>query len=249
MHYVATDFLGTPRSVVDDKGQQVWKWRSGSEPFGDSSPEGSYALALRFPGQYVDAETGLYYNLQRFYHPGIGRYLQSDPIGLAGGMNTYGYAKTDPLSRSDFSGLVPNPLEIACPFGGPYNPVCDVGVLIDLGTTIGVAVSAGVATSAILVTPGDSRVQSNVDRNIRWPDKIPPGQWVCKARADCNDNIPDNCPADISKRFMFGGGVSNNLFSARKIAQSNAISNLQCQPKHVSCKCRNSKGEDYSGGC
>ena len=105
VHYVATDFLGTPRSVVDDKGQQVWKWRSGSEPFGDSSPEGSYALSFRFPGQYADAETGLYYNLQRFYHPGMGRYLQSDPIGLSGGNNTYSYADNTPISLIDPFGL------------------------------------------------------------------------------------------------------------------------------------------------
>ena len=57
------------------------------------------------PGQYEDAETGLHQNWHRDYDPGLGRYLQSDPIGLDGGVNTYGYAGQNPLIYFDFDGL------------------------------------------------------------------------------------------------------------------------------------------------
>jgi len=60
---------------------------------------------LRFPGQYHDRPTGLYYNQFRHYRPYLGRYLTPDPIGLAGGLNLYGYAGQNPVSRLDLLGL------------------------------------------------------------------------------------------------------------------------------------------------
>jgi RHS repeat-associated protein len=60
---------------------------------------------LRFPGQYEDVETGTYYNYMRTYLPMVGRYGESDPIGLAGGINTYGYAEANPLMYTDPYGL------------------------------------------------------------------------------------------------------------------------------------------------
>ncbi|RZI77646.1 MAG: hypothetical protein EOP38_28390, partial [Rubrivivax sp.] len=65
----------------------------------------NFTFNMRFPGQYLDKETGTLYNYYRTYNPATGRYLQSDPIGLNGGTNTYGYVEANSLSKSDPKGL------------------------------------------------------------------------------------------------------------------------------------------------
>lgn len=108
VYYVHTDHLGTPRVVVDKSGNQRWNWLA--EPFGTSAPNnnpsglGAFAFNLRFPGQYADAESGLFYNYFRDYDASTGRYTQSDPIGLAGGINTYAYVGGSPVSFVDPTG-------------------------------------------------------------------------------------------------------------------------------------------------
>ncbi|NUU69217.1 type IV secretion protein Rhs, partial [Enterobacteriaceae bacterium BIT-l23] len=59
---------------------------------------------LRYAGQYADSETGLHYNLFRYYDPGVGRFTTQDPIGLQGGLNLYQYAP-NPLGWVDPLGL------------------------------------------------------------------------------------------------------------------------------------------------
>lgn len=60
---------------------------------------------MGLPGQYFDQETGLHYNYFRDYDPSTGRYIESDPIGLGGGLNTYGYSRANPLRFIDPFGL------------------------------------------------------------------------------------------------------------------------------------------------
>jgi RHS repeat-associated protein len=88
----------------------VWRWDN-TEPFGNSQPDedpsalGAFNFNLRFPGQYFDAESGLSYNYYRDYDPGLGRYIESDPIGLRSGLNTYGYVGGSSLTSIDPMGL------------------------------------------------------------------------------------------------------------------------------------------------
>jgi RHS repeat-associated protein len=108
--YIWTDHLGTPRLVTDAANNSRWEW-TGSDPFGNNAPNenpaglGIFAYNLRFPGQYFDQETGKHYNYFRDYDPTIGRYVESDPIGLRGGINTYGYVAARPLTSFDLFGL------------------------------------------------------------------------------------------------------------------------------------------------
>jgi RHS repeat-associated protein len=113
MYYIHTDQLNTPRLVTDTNKKRRWDWSPlTNEPFGATQPNQkpiaglpAFAMNLRFPGQYYDSETGTFYNHFRTYHPNWGRYLQSDPIGLAGGLNTYNYVRGQPTRYTDSLGL------------------------------------------------------------------------------------------------------------------------------------------------
>ena len=89
----------------------IWEWALTGEAFGadaaneDPDDDGvAFGFAFRFPGQQATAE-GLNYNFQRDYDAGVGRYVQSDPIGLEGGINTYQYANGNSLGVTDAAGL------------------------------------------------------------------------------------------------------------------------------------------------
>jgi RHS repeat-associated protein len=113
LQYVEPDHLGAPRAVVNPaRDAVIWTWNLKGEAFGTTAPsedpdlDGSkFEFSLRLPGQRYDASTGLSQNLHRDYDSSTGRYIQSDPIGLAGSISTYGYADGNPMSRVDPTGL------------------------------------------------------------------------------------------------------------------------------------------------
>ncbi|WP_108946996.1 RHS repeat-associated core domain-containing protein [Shewanella halifaxensis] len=103
-YYFHNSHLNTPMSLTDSQQQVVWQAKY--DAFGKASiVSQGIENNLRFPGQYYDQESGLHYNYFRDYDPELGRYIQSDPIGLAGGINTYGYVKGNPINATDPYGL------------------------------------------------------------------------------------------------------------------------------------------------
>ena len=81
--YIAPDHLGAPHQITNAGGHVEWLWDH--DPFGNGLPTGSFSYDLRFPGQFYDQRSKLHYNYFRDYDPNTGRYIESDPIGLAGG--------------------------------------------------------------------------------------------------------------------------------------------------------------------
>ena len=148
IYFVHTDHLNTPRLITNNVGQAVWTWNN-DDPFGANVPNenpsalGDFTCNLRLPGQYFDKETNLHYNYFRDYDPAIGRYVQSDPVGLQGGVNTYLYV-LDPLTQIDPAGLmgyggggsaskatprwygrVTSPVPTSTPSAAPSSPSCN----------------------------------------------------------------------------------------------------------------------------
>jgi RHS repeat-associated protein len=110
LFYVHTDHLNTPRLITDTANNLRWRWES--DPFGTNLPEedpsslGVFKYSLRFPGQQFDGILGLHYNYSRDYDSAIGRYVESDPIGLKGGSySTFGYVAGSPITAIDPFGL------------------------------------------------------------------------------------------------------------------------------------------------
>jgi RHS repeat-associated protein len=112
--YVWTDHLNTPRELTrlnSTTNGHVSIWRWDSLPFGETEPNGNpsslgvMTFNHRFPGQYRDGETGLYQNWHREYDARLGRYVQSDPLGLSAGPNTFSYVFASPINGHDKLGL------------------------------------------------------------------------------------------------------------------------------------------------
>jgi len=110
IYYVHSDQLNTPRQITrPSDNTPMWTWNS--DPFGTDAANpnpagaGTFAYNLPFAGQLFDGQAGVHYNYFRGYDPAVGRYIESDPIGLSGGVNTFAYVESNPLSLIDPEGL------------------------------------------------------------------------------------------------------------------------------------------------
>ncbi|MEX0619325.1 MAG: RHS repeat-associated core domain-containing protein, partial [Pseudohongiellaceae bacterium] len=126
-YFVHNDHLGTPQRITDESQSIVW---AGSyEPFGEvEETVANIENNVRFPGQYEDGESKLHYNYFRDYDPTTGRYVESDPIGLNGGINSYEYAIGNPVTIEDYFGLnafaATQANRMSNPRQGPFGGVC-----------------------------------------------------------------------------------------------------------------------------
>jgi RHS repeat-associated protein len=215
VYYIHTDQLDTPREITDTSGNVVWQWDN-SDPFGanmaNDNPNGAgtFSFPLRFPGQYFDKETNLHYNMNRDYDPAIGRYVQSDPIGLGGGINTFGYVGGNPLSWIDPWGLDKFGIGIEPPspnavVNGVLNPSEDTG-----HTFAYIKDDAGNITNLISVGPSDpigalnknSYLNGTLGSVSNWPlsGQVSAYEWdikgdqlkQCKAAFDDKKKKPGN---------------------------------------------------------
>jgi RHS repeat-associated protein len=111
IYYVHSDHLNAPRKIAQPTTDTL-TWRWDADPFGTAAPNqnpsglGTFVYNPRFPGQYYMVETGLNQNWMRDYDPLVGRYIQSDPLGLGGETNTYAYVEGNPVTYDDPNGEI-----------------------------------------------------------------------------------------------------------------------------------------------
>lgn len=214
VYYVHTDQLGTPQLVTDSNQASVWN--TTYQPYGTTGPViASVAQNLRLPGQYFDGETGFHYNGFRDYVPGLGRYLESDPIGMGAGFNTYRYANANPLVFTDKRGLdvrvysiglheavaidIPNNGSVTFGFGPAWGSGWPFGSgQIDEGNAPYSNITGGTLVSSYPLSPEDGQ---RLVQELRLMEQNPPLYYV--GGFNCNNFANMIASFASSRRFTF----------------------------------------------
>ena len=208
-YYYQTDHLGTPQKLLAKNGNVVWQGEYSS--FGEVTEVVSTVTSLlRFPGQYEDGETGAYYNYFRDYDAMHGGYLQRDPIGLNGGMNTTAYVESNPASIIDpyglfaFLALVPPIVKAAAASGAisatvtgafQYNESKDAKKALKAAAVAGV-VGAIPIPGGVLVGSGKAVIGSVVG-NVAVSEDPDAGDAVTSAIVDAISSPIDTLGKDL----------------------------------------------------
>lgn len=183
-------------------------WDAVLLPFGTAhSITGAVTYNQRFPGQYFDAETGLHYNYRRDYDPRIGRYIQADPIGLAGSVNRYVYVRGSPPNLTDPSGTVAAAIPVGAVLLGAAILATPQArqALSDLGKALSNMLNnmASNDNNNILPFPEDRIRDKSKTGTSSVP--VPPGnRQICPLRTESKKSCYYICP-DGSEVFLIKG--------------------------------------------
>ncbi|MBL1437788.1 MAG: RHS repeat protein [Rhodobacteraceae bacterium] len=233
VYYVRTDHIGRPVFATDSASVKVWE--ATYYPFGEVLATTGTPIALRFPGQWFQSESGLHQNWMRDYDPTTGRYLQADPLGLVDGASVYGYVRQNPGRYVDPTGELLKPdggrsVGFGWPIVRPpgyYWPMLDRALLSRIGRAVAAAAASGRNT-------------------IPWPEKNK-RNYSCICRAHRDGRSEQNCPD--GPLYGWGYGISPNLRDAWRIAKDMAHANLAAASSHhTQCKCTGPNGEQIPSG-
>ena len=203
IYFVQTDHLGAPEMLTDEN--QTIVWQASQDPFANSAPiTEQVTFDFRFPGQYYDAESGLFYNWNRYYDAGLGRYVTSDPIGLRGGLNTFGYVGGNPLLYSDPTGeSAAHAIRGSWAIGGHVGrrligPAINAGISGIAGrpTTLGGAIFDALNPDPLTMSPADADAESEALQCSDSGYKCdPPEGTIC---SEFHEDLPGSRPHRVT---------------------------------------------------